>query len=146
MPPPDRVAYHYERGYNLRGGIHSFLATATLIDSTASDGNRGSSGAGDISRTVPELGPRQGNGGPTFTHVLLLGSPAIDAGDDGAAPATDQRGTSRPQGAASDFGAFELVAGVAVPSQWWWGLVAMAALLVAAYVWRARRSSHRQPA
>ena len=27
------------------------------------------------------LGPLQDNGGPTFTHALLTGSPAIDAGD-----------------------------------------------------------------
>jgi hypothetical protein len=64
--------------------------------------------AGDLSNTNPKLGPLQDNGGPTLTHALLEGSPAIDAGDDSAAPATDQRGVSRPQGAASDIGAFEL--------------------------------------
>jgi len=44
---------------------------------------------------------------PTETHALLEGSPAIDAGDDKHAPETDQRGVSRPQGDASDIGAFE---------------------------------------
>lgn len=53
------------------------------------------------------LGPLADNGGPTQTHALLAGSPAIDAGDDAAAPATDQRGVARPQGAASDIGAVE---------------------------------------
>ena len=38
------------------------------------------------------LGPLQDNGGPTFTHALLCGSPALDAGDNTDAPATDQRG------------------------------------------------------
>jgi hypothetical protein len=36
----------------------------------------------------------------------VAGSPAIDAVQDG--PSTDQRGVSRPQGAAFDIGAFEL--------------------------------------
>ena len=34
----------------------------------------------------PLLGPVQDNGGPTFTHALLPGSPAIDAGDDSTFP------------------------------------------------------------
>ena len=55
-----------------------------------------------------KLGPLQDNGGPTLTHALLVGSPAIDAGDDAAAPTTDQRGVARPLGAATDIGAFEL--------------------------------------
>ena len=56
----------------------------------------------------PKLGPLQDNGGPTFTHALLATSPAIDAGNDAKAPATDQRGVRRPQGAASDVGALEV--------------------------------------
>jgi predicted outer membrane repeat protein len=48
----------------------------------------------------------QDNGGDTQTHALVAGSPAIDAVQDG--PSTDQRGVSRPQGAAFDIGAFEL--------------------------------------
>jgi CSLREA domain-containing protein len=46
--------------------------------------------------TDPLLGPLQDNGGPTFTHALLEGSPAIDAGDDSQCPETDQRGVPRP--------------------------------------------------
>ena len=53
------------------------------------------------------LGSLADNGGPTLTHALLAGSPAIDAADDGVCPATDQRGVPRPQGAACDVGAFE---------------------------------------
>jgi hypothetical protein len=54
------------------------------------------------------IGPLGSNGGPTPTHALLPGSPAIDAADDAACPATDQRGVARPQGARCDVGAFEL--------------------------------------
>ncbi|MEX1253947.1 MAG: choice-of-anchor Q domain-containing protein [Dehalococcoidia bacterium] len=60
------------------------------------------------------LGPLADNGGPTQTHALLAGSPAIDTADDSACPETDQRGVARPQDgdddgtAACDIGAFEL--------------------------------------
>ena len=53
------------------------------------------------------LGPLADNGGPTFTHALLQGSPAIDAGEDAVCPAVDQRGIARPQGDACDAGAYE---------------------------------------
>jgi len=54
------------------------------------------------------LGPLQDNGGPTETHALLPGSPAIDAGSvDCPPPATDQRGVARPQGTDCDIGAVE---------------------------------------
>ena len=58
----------------------------------------------------PLLGPLADNGGPTFTHALLAGSPAIDAGSNPAALANDQRGPgfSRVSGAQADVGAFEL--------------------------------------
>lgn len=55
----------------------------------------------------PKLAPLQDNGGPTKTHALLDGSPAIGAGDDDAAPQTDQRGNTRTHGNSSDIGAFE---------------------------------------
>ncbi|GER79729.1 MAG: Ig-like domain-containing protein [Anaerolineales bacterium] len=55
------------------------------------------------------LGPLANNGGFTQTHALLAGSAAIDAGDDAACPATDQRGVARPQGAHCDIGAYEYV-------------------------------------
>jgi carbohydrate binding protein with CBM11 domain len=53
------------------------------------------------------LGPLADNGGPTPTHALLDGSPAIDTADAGLCPATDQRGVARPQGPGCDVGAFE---------------------------------------
>jgi CSLREA domain-containing protein len=63
----------------------------------------------------PKLGPLANNGGPTKTHALLAGSPAIDHGDNAGVPATDQRGAGFPRkkdgngdGAATvDIGAFE---------------------------------------
>jgi CSLREA domain-containing protein len=63
---------------------------------------------GEKKNTDPMLGPLADNGGPTQTRALLVGSPAIDAGSsDCPPPATDQRGTARPQGGC-DIGAFEL--------------------------------------
>jgi hypothetical protein len=53
----------------------------------------------------PLLTPLGAFGGPTQTMALLPGSPAIDAGTSGDAPATDQRGLGRI--GAVDIGAFE---------------------------------------
>ena len=50
----------------------------------------------DLVVAAAMLAPLADNGGPTDTHDLLPGSPAIDAGDDIACPATDQRGEARP--------------------------------------------------
>jgi beta-glucanase (GH16 family) len=47
------------------------------------------------------------NGGPTLTHALLPGSPAIDTAETAACPATDQRGIVRD--AACDIGSYEFV-------------------------------------
>lgn len=64
----------------------------------------------------PLLGPLANNGGPTETHALLPGSPAIDAAtdcDDLSSPpilvTSDQRGEGRPEGAQCDLGAYEVV-------------------------------------
>lgn len=65
--------------------------------------------ATDMTNTDPLLGPLADNGGATFTHALLPGSPAIDSGDSANCPATDQRGVSRPQGVGCDRGAVEAV-------------------------------------
>jgi hypothetical protein len=57
----------------------------------------------------PHLGPLQDNGGPTLTHALLQDSPAIDAGNNVADLADDQRGDgfARVSGASADIGAYE---------------------------------------
>ena len=61
----------------------------------------------------PLLAPLASNGGPTATHALLSGSPAIDAGNNSQGASFDQRGSgySRVIGAAPDIGAYELGAG-----------------------------------
>ncbi|HEY1014650.1 MAG TPA: choice-of-anchor Q domain-containing protein, partial [Herpetosiphonaceae bacterium] len=65
-------------------------------------------GPGDQPRVANVLaGPLADNGGPTWTHALLPGSPALNAGGM-SCPGVDQRGVSRPQGAACEIGAFEL--------------------------------------
>jgi hypothetical protein len=58
----------------------------------------------------PLLGPLQDNGGPTLTHALLAGSPALAAGDPALLGTADQRGTLRLGHV--DIGAFQ--AGTAV--------------------------------
>jgi hypothetical protein len=69
--------------------------------------------ASDV-RADPRLGPLENNGGPTLTHRLMRGSPAIDAGGF-PFPPTDQRGLVRPQGPASDIGAYERRASGPIP-------------------------------
>jgi CSLREA domain-containing protein len=90
----------------------SFVSTGHNIDVGT---GCGLTGTGDLSNTDPLLGPLQNNGGPTQTHALLAGSPAIDAGgNDCPPPLTDQRGTSRPLDgnhdgvSRCDIGAYEL--------------------------------------
>lgn len=67
----------------------------------------------DLSNVNPMLAPLASNGGPTQTHALLGGSPAIDAARAAVCPAVDQRGVARPldgndDGASDcDIGAFE---------------------------------------
>lgn len=59
--------------------------------------------------TNPGLGSLADNGGPTFTHAILEGSPAIDAGSNPDNLEFDQRGEGFPRtkGNATDIGAFE---------------------------------------
>jgi hypothetical protein len=57
----------------------------------------------------PLLLPLADNGGPTKTHALGPGSPALDAGNNSGGLTTDQRGSGFPRivGSAPDIGAFE---------------------------------------
>jgi Ca2+-binding RTX toxin-like protein len=61
--------------------------------------------AADVIGQPGGMGTLAQNGGPTVTHALLLGSPAIDRGGTGCA-ASDQRGV--PRAGACDSGAYEL--------------------------------------
>ncbi len=83
------------RGYNL----------------SSDDGGGYLTSPGDQINTDPLLGPLQDNGGLTFTHALLPGSPAIDAGDPNFTPPPyyDQRGPRfrRVFNGRIDIGSFE---------------------------------------
>src|SRR5215831_19125568 len=79
------------------GDCANFHIIATNVNNLIQDGSCNPSLSGD-----PKLGPLQDNGGPTFTHALLPGSPAIDAGDDSVlgpplSLTTDQRGPGLPR-------------------------------------------------
>jgi hypothetical protein len=62
-----------------------------------SDGVNGNQVGGASAPIDPRLGPLADNGGPTLTHALLSGSPAIDAGNNSSAPMWDQRGPGFPR-------------------------------------------------
>jgi CSLREA domain-containing protein len=64
-------------------------------------------GLGDITGVKPKLRPLADNGGPTPTHALRQGSPALGTG--GSCPLTDQRGVPRSLGGLCDIGSYELV-------------------------------------
>lgn len=84
------------------------------------DDTCGLTAPGDLVNGEPNLSPLADNGGPTLTHALMAGSPAIDAGDSGGCPETDQRGVDRPLDgdgdgdAACDIGAYEAAAAVGI--------------------------------
>lgn len=97
-------------GYNIVGDNSGCAFTAGTGDQIGNG----------ISPLNPLLGPLAYSGGPTKSHVLLSGSPAIDAGNPagcidnlGAAITTDQRGGMRPVDGGSgsaicDVGAVEM--------------------------------------
>lgn len=98
---------------NTSGGVpHDFRGNLTsqgynLIETITDISFRGDL-AGNITGQDPLLDPvLRNNGGPTQTHALLLGSPAINAGNNENAPAIDQRGLPRIVGGTIDIGAFE---------------------------------------
>jgi hypothetical protein len=104
---PDMKGDLTSQGFNLLGNNSG----GTFLSAQASDQ------IGTPAAPVdPLLGPLQNNGGPTFTHALLLGSPAIDKGESSGST-TDQRGLGRrkdipalanaPGGDGADIGAFE---------------------------------------
>ena len=79
----------------INSGTVNVTNTASLIESNNACGSPALS-------TDPNLGPLQDNGGPTFTHALLTGSQAINAGSNTVTGApynltTDQRGTGYPR-------------------------------------------------
>jgi hypothetical protein len=65
---------------------------------SSDDGSGFLTGPGDLTNTDPLLGPLRDNGGPTRTHALLAGSPALTTGDPNELGNTDQRGVLRSGG------------------------------------------------
>ena len=115
------------------GGIYNYTSVLNLGNTIVANSPTGDNCAGTIitnnggnlsdDLTCPSfingdpfLGLLQDNGGPTWTHALLPGSPAIDNGDDAQCPATDQRSVLRPIDgngdglAVCDIGAYEVQA------------------------------------
>jgi hypothetical protein len=95
------------------GTISNSGGTVTSLgyNLASDDGGGVLTGPGEQLNTNPMLGPLQSNGGPTFTHELLPGSPAIDAGDPNFTPPPffDQRGPGfdRVINGRIDIGSFE---------------------------------------
>lgn len=89
---------------------NSGVNVTSLGGNLSSDNSCGLTNATDQLTADPLLGPLQDNGGPTWTHALAAGSPALDAGVEIHCLLVDQRGVSRPQGAACDSGAYEATA------------------------------------
>lgn len=96
------------------GGACHTLASNTLISlgfNLIDDNSCASSfnASGDQTNQPALLGPLQNNGGPTPTHALLSGSPALEAITTPAncTLSRDQRGQPRPQGQFCDSGAYE---------------------------------------
>jgi hypothetical protein len=94
-------------GPDLQGSVnsegHNLIqnASGATVNETQNAGT-------NITGQDARLGPLGSYGGPTQTHILLCGSPAIDNGDSSNTPFTDQRGVARPAGAAADIGAVEM--------------------------------------
>jgi parallel beta-helix repeat protein len=94
--------------------IFNSSGTVTSLGYNLSSDNGGGflTAPGDQINTEPMLGPLQNNGGPTFTHELLTGSPAINAGDPNFVPPpfSDQRGPDYPRVISGriDVGSFEV--------------------------------------
>jgi CSLREA domain-containing protein len=94
---------------NCAGAINS------LGNNLSDDNSCGLAAPDDLVVADAMLTPLADHGGPTQTHALLAGSPAIDAGSPVCPPPTaDQRGVARPQGHTCDIGALEFVAAAAL--------------------------------
>ena len=101
----------------IAGGGGTVTITSLGYNLTNDNGGGFLTGTADQTNKDPLLGPLQNNGGPTQTHALLPGSPAIDQGSSSGS-STDQRGFPRPLdnpaianatgGDGADLGAFEL--------------------------------------
>jgi hypothetical protein len=114
------AAYIKNTIFDISSGGHSIVSDGfnTIMSNgynvSSDDGAGYLNGPGDQINTDAMLGPLQDNGAPTLTHELLLGSPAINAGDPNFVPPPDydQRGPSygRVKGGRLDVSSFEVQA------------------------------------
>lgn len=92
-------------------GTYSTLAGNNNLIGVGAGGFTNGVNGNLVGVTNPLLGPLANNGGNSWTHALLAGSPAINAGDNTSLPSVtyDQRGTGyiRTFGTNADIGAFE---------------------------------------
>lgn len=100
--------------YNTNNDCHGIITS--LGHNIVSDNSANISETGDMNNTDPILDALADNGGPTKTHALLTGSPAIDVipvvdciDYEGNQLTADQRGIARPQNANCDIGSFEAI-------------------------------------
>jgi hypothetical protein len=112
----DLVGVIFKRGASGENIVNTFGTVTSLgYNLSDDDGSGYLTAPGDQINTDPMLGPLQDNGGPTFTHALLPGSPAIDTGDPNFTPPPllDQRGLGfdRVVNGRIDIGSFEVQAG-----------------------------------
>ncbi|MEY2488115.1 MAG: hypothetical protein QOC70_57 [Verrucomicrobiota bacterium] len=98
------------QGENIYSESH--MVTSHGYNLSSDNGGGFLTATGDQINTNPVLGPLQNNGGPTATHALLNGSPAINAGDPTFTPPPlyDQRGPGydRVVNGRIDVGSFEM--------------------------------------
>lgn len=100
---------------DINGNVPMMGSTNNLVGTNKSLTGITNGAAGNIigspgSEINPIIGPLQNNGGPTPTHALLAGSPAINKGIAITGVTNDQRGFARVVGLAPDIGAFETTA------------------------------------
>jgi len=88
----NHVPLYYGQGPDCFGTFN--WVTYSLIEDTGGCTLTGTQKSNILGKD-PLLGPLKDNGGPTYTHALLPGSPAIDAGNSPNL-SEDQRGYTRP--------------------------------------------------
>lgn len=104
------VAGNTGRQFGVNNGSGTLISLGNNI---SSDGTGNLNQPDDRLNTDPQLSVLASNGGPTRTHALLPGSPAINAGSSAGCAQTgvdnrDQRLSFRP-GATCDIGAFQTI-------------------------------------
>jgi hypothetical protein len=97
--------------FNLIGDSSKTTAQALLVVSAGANDILATSDGTNPKALAAILAPLANNGGPTQTHALVAGSPAINAGNPSftSPPDFDQRGVGfdRVSGGRTDIGAFE---------------------------------------